>query len=244
MMRGGFETRSFAAPWRYAVLGGLFGIYFVLMFEGLKTAPPVSAAAVFTLVPLMAAGFAWVLLRQVLTPRMALALTIGGAGALWVIFRADLGALLRFDVGRGEAVYFIGCISHAIYTPMVRRLNRAESAVTFTFGTVVAGGILLGVYAWTDIVAAPWASVSPLVWITLFYTAFFATAMTVVLLQFATLRLPSAKVMAYTYLTPFWVIVWEIMLGNPVPPHLVLGGVALTIIALLLLLRDDEARLA
>ena len=121
-MRGGFSVGSFAAPWRYGVLGGLFGVYFVLMFEGLKTAPPVSAAAVFTLVPLMAAGFAWILLRQVLTSRMALALAIGGVGALWVIFRADLGALLIFDVGQGEAIYFVGCICHALYTPMVRRL--------------------------------------------------------------------------------------------------------------------------
>ncbi|KIN62346.1 Integral membrane protein [Sulfitobacter noctilucicola] len=240
-MRGGFAPRSFAAPWRYGVLGGLFGIYFVLMFEGLKTAPPVSAAAVFTLVPLMAAGFAWLLLRQVLTPRMALALAIGGAGALWVIFRGDLGALLAFDIGRGEAIYFIGCVSHAIYTPMVRRLNRGETAVTFTFGTTVAGGVLLLVYAWPQLSVIDWSNLSGVVWITLFYTAFFATACTVVLLQFATLRLPSAKVMAYTYLTPSWVIVWEVVLGNGVPPLVASGGVVLTIIALFLLLRDDAA---
>ena len=239
-MRGGFGAGSFAAPWRYAVLGGLFAIYFVLMFEGLKTAPPVSAAAVFTLVPLMAAGFAWLLLRQVLHPRMALALAIGAAGALWVIFRADLGALLSFDVGRGEAIYFLGCVSHAIYTPMVRRLNRGETAVTFTFGTSVAGGALLLVYAAPALIAVDWSTLPARVWVALLYTSFFATACTVVLLQFATLRLPSAKVMAYTYLTPSWVIVWEIALGNGVPTALVLGGVALTVLALLLLLRDDD----
>ena len=33
-------------PWRYFILGALFTTYFVLMFEGLKTANPVSAAAV------------------------------------------------------------------------------------------------------------------------------------------------------------------------------------------------------
>lgn len=241
-MRGGFGRASFVAPWRYAVLGGLFGIYFVLMFEGLKTAPPVSAAAVFTLVPLMAAGFAFVLLRQVLTGRMTLALLIGALGALWVIFRADLAALLAFDVGRGEVIYFVGCASHAIYTPMVRRLNRGESAVTFTFGTVVAGGLLLSLYAGPDIVGTDWTNLPLLVWVALFYVAFFATAVTVVLLQFATLRLPSAKVMAYTYLVPTWVIVWEIGLGNGAPGALVLGGVALTVMALLLLLRDDERK--
>lgn len=48
---------AFHAPWRYLVLGGLFAIYFVLMFEGFKTAPPVSAAAVFTLTPILAGSF-------------------------------------------------------------------------------------------------------------------------------------------------------------------------------------------
>ena len=242
LSRGAVSRQGFTAPWRYAILGGLFAVYFVLMFEGLKTAQPVSAAAVFTLVPLMAAGFAWVLLRQVLTPRMALALSIGGCGALWVIFKADLAAFLAFDVGRGEAIYFIGCVSHAIYTPMVRRLNRGESAVMFTFGTLLAGSVLLLIYGWSDLVAVEWAKLPNMVWIALVYVAFFATALTIILLQFATLRLPSAKVMAYTYLTPSWVIVWEIMLGKGAPGSIVLIGVAFTVLALLLLLRDDAAK--
>ena len=239
--QGAITRAGFAAPWRYGVLGGLFGLYFALMFEGLKTAAPVSAAAVFTLVPLMAAGFAWLLLRQILTPRMALALSIGAAGALWVIFRADLGALLAFDVGRGEAIYLVGCISHAIYAPMVRRLNRGEGAVMFTFGTLVAGAVLLSIYSAPQIIQTDWLAMPMMVWVTLTYVAVFATATTVVLLQFATLRLPSAKVMAYTYLVPSWVIVWEIALGNGAPGLVVLGGVVLTVLALLLLLRDDGA---
>ncbi len=237
--RGAVHRQAFAAPWRYIILGGLFAIYFVLMFEGLKTARPVSAAAVFTLVPIMAAGVAWIILRQVLTPRMALALAIGGCGALWVIFQADIAALLAFDVGRGEAIYFIGCVCHAIYTPMVRWLNRGETAVMFTFGTLLAGAGLLLIYGGSDLVKVDWAGLPVRVWMTLLYTAVFATASTFILLQFAAMRLPSAKVMAYTYLTPSWVIVWEIMLGNGAPGPLVLIGVALTVLALFLLLRDD-----
>ena len=64
--------------------------------------------------------------------------------------------------------------------------------------------------------------------------------MTFVLLQYAALRLPSAKVMAYTYLVPSWVILWEMALGRPAPPMAILGGVALTVLALVLLLKDEE----
>ncbi|PIV73899.1 MAG: EamA family transporter [Rhodobacteraceae bacterium CG17_big_fil_post_rev_8_21_14_2_50_65_11] len=237
--RGGFKPWHFRAPWRYLVLGGLFGGYFVLMFEGLKTAPPVSTAAVFTLTPIMTAGFGYLLLRQVMTARMALALTIGGAGALWVIFRADLSALLAFEVGRGELVYFIGCIAHAVYTPLVRVLNRGEGAPVSTFGTMIGGAVVLSVWGGSAMVDTDWMALPGIVWITLAYTSVMATAITVVLLQFASLRLPSSKVMAYTYLTPTWVIGWEVALGNGVPPVLVLGGVVLTVLALGLLLKDE-----
>lgn len=235
----GLPRQSWRAPWRYVVLGGVFAAYFVLMFEGLKTAAPVSAAAVFTLTPLISAMIGYAILRQVTTPRMALALCLGAVGALWVIFRADWGALTTFEAGRGEMIYFVGCVAHAAYTPMVRLFNRGEPPVVFTFGMLVAGCIVVTAYGWNDIWATDWAALPSIVWITLIYISVFASAVTFVLVQFATMRLPSAKVMAYTYLTPSWVIAWEITLGHDVPPLLVLGGVAITIVALLILLKDE-----
>lgn len=234
----GLPRSAWVAPWRYLVLGGLLAAYFVLMFEGLKTAPPVPAAAVFTLTPVMAAGFGWLLLRQRLTGRMALALVIGAVGALWVIFRADLGALMALKIGSGEVTYFWGCVAHALYAPMVRRLNRGEPAVVFTFGMMVAGTVLLTLWSWDAILATDWLALPRIVWVTLVYVAVAASAMTFVLLQYATLRLPSAKVMAYTYLVPVWVILWEIAMHGDAPPVMVLPGVALTGLALWLLLKD------
>jgi drug/metabolite transporter (DMT)-like permease len=169
---------------------------------------------------------------------MAMALLIGGAGALWVIFRADLAALLAFQVGRGEAIYFVGCVAHAAYAPLVRKLNRGEPAVVFTFGMMVAGTGLLALYAWPAVLATDWAALPGVVWVTLVYVAVAASAMTFVLLQYATLRLPAAKVMAYTYLVPSWVALWEVVLHGLVQPGLVLVGVAMTVLALFLLLKE------
>lgn len=237
-MTTGVPRSAWVAPWRYLVLGGLLGSYFVLMFEGLKTAAPVSAAAVFTLTPVMAAGFGWLFLRQRLTGRMAFALAVGGLGALWVIFRADLAALRAMAIGRGEAIYFVGCVAHAAYAPLIRQLNRGEPAVVFTFGMMLAGTVLLALYAGPAVLATDWAALPGVVWVTLVYVAVAASALTFVLLQYASLRLPAAKVMAYTYLVPSWVILWEIALHGAVPPVLVLVGVALTALALGLLLKE------
>jgi len=237
-LSGKLRRHHFRAPWRYLVMGALFASYFVLMFYGLQTADPVSASAVFTLTPVLSGVFGYLLLRQITTPRMALGLGIGAAGALWVIFRADLAALRAFDIGRGEMIYFVGCVAHAIYTPVVRKLNRGEPAIAFTFGTLIAGALVLLVVGWGDIRATQWNALPMLVWVGIFYVAIFASAVTFVLLQFASLHLPAAKVMAYTYLTPSWVIVWQVALGNPAPSGLILVGIALTVVALVLLLED------
>lgn len=156
-----------------------------------------------------------------------------------MIFRADVTALMAFRVERGEFIYFWGCAAHALYTPLVRRLNRGESPVVFSLGVLVAGWLMLTAIGWADIRATDWAALPAIVWATLVYTAVFASAATFVLLQYAALRLPAAKVMAYTYLVPSWVILWEIALGHPAPRALVLPGVAATVAALVLLMRPE-----
>ncbi len=242
LMRGGMQRRDFAAPWRFLVLGGLFASYFVLMFYGLQTATPISTAAVYTLTPVLSAGFGWMLLRQVTSRWMGLALAIGAAGAVIVIFRADWRAFLAMEIGVGEGIFFVGAVAHSIYTPMVRRLNRGESAASFTFGMLVAGTVILTALGWNDLRATNWADLRPMVWLALLYLAVFSSAASFVLLQFATLRLPSAKVMAYTYLVPCWVILWELGFGKVGPSGLVLIGVGLTVVALVMLLEASPRK--
>ena len=236
----GFRRSYLDAPWRYLILGGLFGSYFVLMFEGLKTAPPVSAAAVFTLTPLIAAFAGFFLLGQITTRSMRYALIVGAIGALLVIFRADLSRALALDVGRGEAIYFVGCVAHAIYAPMIKKLNRGEPVLAFTTGMLAGGALLLIAYAWSDLRMTDWAGLSAKNWAILAYLSLGASSMTFVLLQFASMRLKAAKVMAYTYLTPSWVLIWEAALGNGLPPALILVGVALTVVALVILFRGED----
>lgn len=240
MFRGtGRPAALLNQPWRYLMLGFAFAAYFVLMFEGLKTAAPLSASAVFTLTPLMTAGIAWFLLGQRPDRHIITALILGAAGALWVIFRGDLAAMARLELGRGEAIYLIGCVFHAIYTPLVRKLSRGEGPLISSLGTLTAGGLLTLVWGWQAINATAWGSLPAIVWVTIFYVGIFASAITTLLVQYSTMHLPSSKVMAYTYLTPVWVIALEALLGQGLPGAIVLVGVILTLIALIMLLRED-----
>ena len=219
-------------PWRFFVLGGLMGTYFVLMFVALKITSPVSTGAVFTLTPLMSAGFGWLFLRQAVRPIVLASLLVGAAGAVWVIFRGDISAIVGFDIGRGELIFLVGCICPAIYTPLLRLFNRGESGLYFTTFTTGATMILLLVFGATDLAATDFATLPPVVWVTVFYLAIVTTGITFFLLQFASLRLPASKVMAYGYLLPCFVIVYEGLSGHGWPAISVAAGALVTALAL------------
>tara|TARA_B110000240_G_scaffold9099_1_gene9838 strand:- start:355 stop:1212 length:858 start_codon:yes stop_codon:yes gene_type:complete len=237
LFSGSIARKELTASWRYFVLGSTFSLYFILMFEGLKTASPVSAVAVFTLIPAMSCWLGFVILGQMVSGRTLLAVVIGATGSLWVVFRADFLALTMSSVGRGELIYFVGCVAHAFMPILFRGLNRGETPVMVTFGLLVSGALILCLFGAGEIIQTDWKGLPSLVWITIFYVAFFATAVTSVCLQFASMHLPAANVMAYTYLTPTWVLLWEILLGHDMPPFWIWGGVLLTAVSVIVLLR-------
>ena len=236
----GLRRADFRAPWRFAAMGGLLAVYFVLMFAALQTAPAVSVAAVFTLMPALSALFGWRLLGQRTRAPAAAALAMGAAGALWVIFRGDPARLLALEIGRGEALFVLGVAAHALYTPLVRRLNRGEPVLPFTFGVLAAGAAGLCLWAAPAMAATDWGALPAVVWLCLAYLAVATTAVTFYLLQFAAMRLPAGKVMAYGYLVPSIVALYEGLAGRGWPAAPVWLGVAATMgaLAALVALRD------
>ncbi|OED37407.1 hypothetical protein AB833_23575 [Chromatiales bacterium (ex Bugula neritina AB1)] len=230
----------FKQAWRYLVVGGLLAGYFILMFEALNITDPVSTSAVFTLTPIMSAIFGYMLMRQITTKLTACALLLAGTGAIWVIFRADIEAILGLRFGKGEQLFFIGCAMHALYAPIGRKLNRGEPLLVYTFGCICGGLIVTVLFGARSITHTEWPELPAIAWIAAVYLGVCATAGTVFLVQFATLRLPSAKVMAYGYLVPAFVILWEGLLGHGWIPLAVLPGVIAILTALIVLCSTTE----
>jgi drug/metabolite transporter (DMT)-like permease len=235
-----FTKKVFKAPWRFFVLGGCIAIYFVLMFEGLKIASSVSLAAVFTFAPLLSGLFGYIFVRQKMSLSIFTALVIGAIGALWVVFEGNFQRLIMLEFGLGEMIFFCGVIFHALYTPLSRKLNRGESPLGFAFATTLGATVLMIFYGIGDVYQTDLLNLSWMVWLTLFYTALFASALTFFLIQYATLVLPSSKVMAYTYLVPSWALMWELGLGQNISIYNIGLGILLTIFALVILLWAPE----
>lgn len=223
------------APWRFGINGLLMAIYFVTMFIALTMTLPVATSAVYTLVPIMTAVTAYFLVGQKSGPAVLLSLLLAGLGAVWVIFRGDVRALLSFDIGQGELIYFVGCLAYAIYTPLLRRYNRGESALVLSFWTLLATALWIGGYGLPEILATDWTSLPPVVWWVVLYLAIGPTAICFFLIQFASARLPAAKVIAYGYLVPAVVIVLEGLAGHGWATISIAAGALVTVLGLLVL---------
>lgn len=223
------------APWRFGINGALTAIYFVTMFVALTMTKPVATSAVYTLVPLMTAVTAYVLVGQRSGLSVLVSLVIAGAGAIWVIFRGDLHALLRFDVGLGEIIYFIGCVAYSFYTPLLRRFNYGENPLVLSFWTLLGTTICISLWGLPDILRTDWLALPPMVWAVIAYLAIFPTALAFFLIQYASVHLPAPKVIAYGYIVPSFVIVLEGTVGHGWVSLSVVAGALLTALALLVL---------
>ena len=232
------KREDFKKPWRFLILGLSIVIYFVLMFEALKTASSLSLAVVFTLTPFIALFFEYFLKKKV-TLKAFLAISLGAMGAIWIIFEGNLQNLITFRIGYGELLFFWGCVGHALYAILIPILNKGENAASQTLGTLSAGFLLLILIFTNDIVETKWLSLSSLAWITIIYLATIATAFTFFLIQFAAKRISASKVMAYTYAVPFWVALGEIIINSSFPDtNIIFGGVIIAF-ALLMLISDN-----
>ncbi|MCJ8055217.1 DMT family transporter [Shinella curvata] len=226
--------------WRFLLLGGLIAIYMLTMFTALEYTSPIATGAVFTLMPLLSAGFALPVLGQRTRPGVLAGLVIAAAGAVWVIFRGNIADILAFDVGTGEMIFFAGVVCHALYVPLIRRFDRGEPAVAFGFWVTAGATIWLIAPGIRGLVATDFSALPLTVYAAVTYLAVVTTAGTFLLLQYASMRLPASKVLGYGYLTPSFIILLEGILGHGWASLPVLAGALITAcgLALMALLPD------
>ena len=217
---------------RALVLGFIYVAYFVTMFTALKTVSPLSTGAVFALAPLMSAAIGWLVLKRRLAAVAWALLMTAGCGAVWVVFDGDPEKLAGFHVGNGEIIYFAGCLIYACYPVFLQKTARGDPAVLLTFSSFIAAMALLLAWDGKAIMTQDWLALGPWQWAALVWLAVVPTAITFFLLQYASLRLPPAKVMAYTYLTPACIVPIEMALGHGLPTLSVIGGIAVIVAAL------------
>ncbi len=215
----------------YAAISACLVTFFWSMFEALLYTSALNTAALFTLVPGMAAFYAAFLVRERIGARRMLAMAFGLIGAIWVVFRGDPAGLMALALNRGDLIFFGGCLALALYTPLVRRFHGGESTAVMTFWILVTGTGWLALLNNTAIWRTDWAEVDATVFAGIAYLAVFTTIVTFFVQQHATLHLGPTRVTSYSYLNPALVVLIEWAAGQGLPPLITLPGVVIILVA-------------
>lgn len=220
---------------RYGVLSGFLVAFFWGMFAALRHTSALNTATIFALTPAVTAASSALLLGSRLTGPARLALPLGLFGAVWVIFRGDLSALLSLDLGIGDAIFLTGTIALGIYGTLVKFLHRGEPMARMTFWTLVTGSL------WLLVLSAPrwsgidWDAVPGSVFAGIAYLAVFTTLVTFFIFQWSANVIGPTKVMSYTYLNPALVLIMGLVFGESFPPLATYPGLMLILAATLVL---------
>ncbi|WP_431024976.1 EamA family transporter [Halomonas sp. H5] len=229
----------------YGLLGACLAGFFGAMFWAAHHTTALAMATLFVSVPLLAYLIGLLLRVERLGWRLPAILALGALGALGLALAEARGPTPGLAFGRGEAVFFLGCVASACYPVLSKwglsRGRLPESAVVRTFWSLACGALLVG--ALGLVLESP-ARLIGLGWrdaLLIVYLGLGSSALTFWLLQRATALLGPATVTAYGYLVPF---VSMLLLFVQMPSRIDwiwLPGSLLVLLAMGLLLRQGRA---
>ena len=222
---------------RYLALGAPLAFFFWCMFEALRTTSGLNTSAIFTIVPGLAALFGAVLVGERLGLHRLAALVLGMIGALWVIFRGDPDRLTNLEVTIGDGIFLAGCLGYAVYSSLIKFLHRGEPILVQSFWTMVAAALWLLAASNVKLWRTDWSGVETVVLGGIVYLAVLPTLITFFLTQYTTLRLGPTRVQAYGYALPAIVLLLDLALGKPAPPLMTVPGLAIVLLASLVVQR-------
>ena len=233
------KIKAFDSPSRYVSLAILISLYFVLMFEGLKTASAVSMSAIMTLTPFIAVILEYILERRKIKGMTFVALFIGALGSLWIIFDANFLKIISFNIGYGETLFFIGCVCQALYTVLVPKFNSGESDLEQTTKIMISSALIIILFDLEAITSTSWYSLGPMIWLTILYLSIFATAGAFFIIRYSRNTISGTNVMAYYYLVPMWVLIFEVLVKGNIPKFEIWLGCFAIILTFTMILSKD-----
>lgn len=216
---------------RYAVLSACLVGFFWGMFAALRHTSALNTATIFTLTPALTAVVSAALLNEKLSGAAWVALPVGMAGSIWVVFRGDPAALLSMNLGLGDGIFLAATVAMGFYGPLVKYLHRGEPMAQMTFWTLVTGALWLLLLSAPRLSGVEWNAVPIAVYGGIAYLAVFTTLVTFFVIQWSATVIGPTKVMSYTYLNPALVLVIGLALGETLPPLATYPGLLLTVAA-------------
>ncbi|RYV02891.1 EamA family transporter [Shewanella sp. OPT22] len=205
--------------------------YFILMFMALAHTSVVNTGTIHTLTPLITAIFSMVVFKTRIKKVEFLAYLFGVMGTIWVVFKGSWSELIGLQLNHGDMLFIGAALSMSTYMIIMKLVYGSESVVVMTFCTLLGGSLILSAALLILGIPLNWELLPTNEIKDMVYLAICATLLTSYLIQKAHTALTPAKVTAYIYLNPVFVLLIFSLFHWELPNLIILPGILFSICA-------------
>jgi len=219
---------------QYSIISLLLVLFFLGLFEALKTTTASKTSVIYTLVPLCSVVLAYFTLKVATPLKLIFAFILGSIGAIWVLFSSAQQALTFGQWQIGDSIFLGACCCLSLHVILIKKWANNVPATLGAFLIMLLGSILLLPFLLVlgDLSNIAWQHKQ--FWQVLLYLTVFTTVATFILQQYLLKRVGPNRLLAFTYLIPILVMIPQ-GVENIYNLNSTLIGVFLTILALFLI---------
>lgn len=208
-----FQKIEFKDILRFAICG-LFGVAInqLFFFEGLNLTTPINAAIVMTTNPILVMLLSFIIVKEAISLRKILGITLGFVGASTLIL-SDGAIDLSSNNSTGNLFVFINATSYGLYLVIVKPLLNKYHPLTVLFYVFAFGLLFVLPFGYDDLTIVKWGTIPVNIYLEIIFVVVCTTFIAYLLNSSALKTLTASTVSIYIYLQPILASLFAIFLG-------------------------------
>ena len=208
-----FQKIEFKDILRFAICG-LFGVAInqLFFFEGLNLTTPINAAIVMTTNPILVMLLSFIIVKEAISFRKILGITLGFVGASTLIL-SDGAIDLSSNNSTGNLFVFINATSYGLYLVIVKPLLNKYHPLTVLFYVFAFGLLFVLPFGYDDLTNVKWGTIPVNIYLEIIFVVVCTTFIAYLLNSSALKTLTASTVSIYIYLQPILASLFAIFLG-------------------------------
>ena len=208
-----FQKIEFKDILRFAICG-LFGVAInqLFFFEGLNLTTPINAAIVMTTNPILVMLLSFIIVKEAISFRKILGITLGFVGASTLIL-SDGAIDLSSNNSAGNLFVFINATSYGLYLVIVKPLLNKYHPLTVLFYVFAFGLLFVLPFGYDDLTIVKWGTIPVNIYLEIIFVVICTTFIAYLLNSSALKTLTASTVSIYIYLQPILASLFAIFLG-------------------------------
>jgi len=229
-----FEQLNYSILLRYSFISLFLVLFFIGLFEALKTTTVLRTSVIYTLLPLLSVGITYIGLKIITPKRQIAGFLIGTLGAIWVLMVFTQEKFVFFEWRLGDSIFLVACCCLALHVALIKKWAIDVPPILGAFYIMLLGSLILlpFIILWGDLSNIAWQQ--SLLWQTLLYLTIFTTIITFYLQQYLLKSVGPNRLLGFTYLIPSFVVISQ-GIASFSQLYSALPGIVLTLIALYLI---------